>query len=361
MLTALLGGLFAMPRTGEAAQRWTHYGLRPLGMGNAFVAVSDDFNALFYNPAGLARLKEWDGELLNLGFTVSSNVQNIIKESQTAFKNADDSSKAALDLIENRMGENTALVIDWTPHLVFQNFGVGVGWSLISGDVSFHRYPSVDLDVASRVIVPISFAKNFLEDRLSVGVTLKARAMAGLDHEFSIEDINKFQSEGNDDLSDFIQSGTGYGADIGLLFTPIKPMEPTLGISITDIGGTSYEKFKLDKEKNVGTPDQQPMSINVGVSAKPWSKNRMHLLTAVDMHSINQPISFSKKLNLGSELALGSILKIQAGLHQGYFTGGVQFDVGLLNLRMVSYSEELGTVAGTTESRRYAVQLKLLI
>ena len=35
--------------------KWTHFGTRPLAMGNA-VAVSDDF-ALFYNPAGLARLK----------------------------------------------------------------------------------------------------------------------------------------------------------------------------------------------------------------------------------------------------------------------------------------------------------------
>ena len=38
--------------------RWTQYGLRPLAMGNAYVAVADDYNALFYNPAGLARIKE---------------------------------------------------------------------------------------------------------------------------------------------------------------------------------------------------------------------------------------------------------------------------------------------------------------
>ena len=33
--------------------RWTHFGPRPLAMGNAYTAVADDHNALFYNPAGL--------------------------------------------------------------------------------------------------------------------------------------------------------------------------------------------------------------------------------------------------------------------------------------------------------------------
>ena len=29
-------------------------GARPLGMGGAFTAVSDDINAIYYNPAGLS-------------------------------------------------------------------------------------------------------------------------------------------------------------------------------------------------------------------------------------------------------------------------------------------------------------------
>src|SRR6476620_8358071 len=32
-------------------------GIRPLGMGNAFLAVADDSNVLWYNPAGLADVK----------------------------------------------------------------------------------------------------------------------------------------------------------------------------------------------------------------------------------------------------------------------------------------------------------------
>ena len=34
-------------------------GARALGMGNAFVALSDEATAIFYNPAGLARINQF--------------------------------------------------------------------------------------------------------------------------------------------------------------------------------------------------------------------------------------------------------------------------------------------------------------
>ena len=32
---------------------------KALGMGDAYVAVADDYNTLYYNPAGLAKLPQW--------------------------------------------------------------------------------------------------------------------------------------------------------------------------------------------------------------------------------------------------------------------------------------------------------------
>ncbi len=45
---------------------------RALGMGDAYVAVANDYNTLFYNPAGLGRLQE--GQLnLSMDFEVSNS------------------------------------------------------------------------------------------------------------------------------------------------------------------------------------------------------------------------------------------------------------------------------------------------
>jgi hypothetical protein len=205
---------------------------------------------------------------------------------------------------------------------------------------------------------------NFLDDKLSVGASIKARARAGVDRQFSMEDIESFKTSGTDTddkkIDDYVLGGIGEGADVGLLFTPSKVMEPTIGISITDIGATTYKAADVGSEA-VGNPPPQLASVNVGFSMKPIQRDKLYLLTSMDMHSINQPYSFSKKWNLGTELGYGSLIKLQAGLYQGYMTAGFQFDVGLISLRAITYAEELGAVAGFKEDRRYAVQIKMLL
>jgi len=67
MKKLILGGLILVLMSGMAAAdevfapdpALAAYGTRPLGMGGAFVALADDTNAIFTNPAGLAGLGEW--------------------------------------------------------------------------------------------------------------------------------------------------------------------------------------------------------------------------------------------------------------------------------------------------------------
>jgi hypothetical protein len=236
----------------------------------------------------------------------------------------------------------------------------------------FHRYPTVDLDVGPSVIIPIQYAFSVLDDRLSIGLGVKARVDGGIDHEFSIQDLEAFTtSEAKDveedealdeksSLEEYVQGGRGIGADLGILFTPIKTMEPTLGLSITDIGGTNYEKFNVGG-KAIDKPNMTLPSVNVGMSFKPFKVGNRYWVISSDVHAINQPYSFSKKFNLGTELSLSNAIKLQGGLHQGYLSGGLQLDFWLLKIRFATYAEEMGTNAGSIEDRRYLLQLKLLI
>lgn len=375
MTESLLFGAMAIWMTGSVAVgaqgrsrevKWTHYGIRPLAMGNAFVSVADDYNALFYNPAGLARLKTWTGELLNPGFEVSKNTLGFIDSVSELQSSGKSSASDTLDLFSSHLGENQHFSFQWTPHLIFPGFGLGIG-SELAANLSFHREISADVDIGPRVIVPVGLAMNFLEDRLSLGAAVKLVGRGGVNREFDIQTLEAFTKKSSQEdsktqpkLSDYVEGGMGYGADVGMLFTPIKPMEPTLGVSITDVGGTPYRKMNVNGSA-VAVPETRLPSLNVGTSFKPYTSGPLSILTAVDMHSVNQPFSFTKKLNFGSEIGIGQILKIGLGLHQGYFSSGFQFDVGLLKLRAVTYAEELGPVAGDNMDRRYALQLKLLI
>ena len=351
---------------------WTHYGIRPLAMGNAFVAVADDFNAIFYNPAGLARLKSWSGELLNPSLAISSNTVNAINgiknlaTSSPAGSSSTETEDKALEILQQNTGKTQYFNLSYTPHLVFPGFGFGLGLDA-GGSLVVHRDISADVQVGPKLIAPFSFAKNFLEDRLSLGFSVKLVAQGGVNHNFGINDISAFTgksgSTSGPKLKDFIEGGYGVGSDIGLLFTPIKTMQPTLGLSVTDLGGTPFKKADIQGE-SLAAPSTRLPSMNAGFSLRPWESHGMYLLTTVDAHAINQPTHYSKKFNVGAEWGWGSVLKVQTGLHQGSLSGGLQLDVFLLTLRFVTYTEQVGTIAGqdpNLQDRRYALQLKLLI
>jgi hypothetical protein len=373
--------LFFMGSSGAALAndlRWTHFGIRPMAMGNAFVAVADDYNAIFYNPAGLARLKEWNGEFLNPHVEMSENTMKAINDVRELMSGSTGDTDAVLDFLDKNTGTTHHFALGLTPHLVFKNFGFGIGIDL-SSTMAVHREISTDLDFGPKIVMPFSFAMNFLQERLSVGTSVKFVARGGVDREFSIQDISAFSKSSNKDetatttttttddkdpeLKDYFEGGTGVGVDFGLLFTPIKTMSPTFGLSITDFGGTPYKKFDVGGEA-LGVPKARLPSVNTGFSLMPWEKNNMFLRTSVDAHAINQPAHYSKKFNLGAEWGYGKIIKIQSGLHQGEFSGGFEFDVFLFSCRFVTYTEQLGTIAGQDDKlrdRRYALQLKLLI
>ncbi len=364
--------------------RWTHFGVRPLAMGNAYVAVADDFNALFYNPAGLARLKEWDGELINPMLEVSANTVSGASDILDLVNTNSSDVTPVLNLLESYAGKPQHFALGLTPHLVIptasgMGFGFGVGIDL-SATLAFHRDISGDVKIGPDILVPFSMAISFLENRLSFGGSLKVAMKGGVDREFSINDIQAFTSQAKASenaagtesaasadtgpkLDDYIEGGVGVGVDGGILFTPIKTMSPTLGVSITDFGGTPYKKFDINGEA-LAAPKARLPSVNTGVSLKPWESGSQYVRASVDAHAINQPVHYSKKFNVGAEWGYGTIIKVQTGLHQGELTGGFEFDVFLLSLRMVTYAEQLGTIAGQDENlrdRRYAMQLKLLI
>lgn len=367
-LAIFLVGWLAKPQVAEGDElRWTHFGLRPLGMGNAFVAVADDYNALFYNPAGLARLNEWDGEVLNPAVEISKNTLDFLDDVQKFAQGSAGEVDAVLDLLEPQIGKTHHGRLTLTPHLIFKHFGFAVGLDLLLQMV-VHRNVSIDLKAGPQIIAPFGFAFNFLENRLSVGGAVKFLAAGGVDQEFSIEEISAFSDESESEgegpeLEDYVLGGVGAGVDFGVLFTPVKTMNPTLGLSVTDLGGSTYDKLDVSGEA-LGTPPTRLPSVNVGFSLTPWELNGMYLLTAIDAHAINQPVHYSKKLNMGLEWGYRKIIKLQTGLHQGAATAGMQFDVGLLNLRLVTYEEQRGPVSGQDENladRRYAVQVKLLL
>jgi hypothetical protein len=110
---------------------------RALGMGDAFVAVADDYSGLYYNPAGLARRE--DGQLnmsLNVGATPKAkSFFDEISKVEDKYDSTQETEKIQeyLEIIEKHYGDIysvrlTPASMTW----VRPNWGV----SFIPADVS---------------------------------------------------------------------------------------------------------------------------------------------------------------------------------------------------------------------------------
>ena len=80
---------------------YLYKGARPLGMGGAFTAISDDANALFYNPAGLANIKVTTVSPFNLQMESSQGAYSFTKE---ALDIDPQNSKKVATLLEKHIG-----------------------------------------------------------------------------------------------------------------------------------------------------------------------------------------------------------------------------------------------------------------
>ena len=74
LLNIVLTGILSAQFSEDAVRysgRGNGVGSRALGMGNAYIGVSDDYSATFWNPAGLAQMRRLEvmGGISNVGFT----------------------------------------------------------------------------------------------------------------------------------------------------------------------------------------------------------------------------------------------------------------------------------------------------
>ncbi len=326
---------------------WTHFGIRPLAMGNAFVAVADDYNAIFYNPAGIGSKGGVHFQLLGFTAAMSADFIPLYRDIKDLEDNKE--SGAVLDLVEKNLGTAFMLNVGFTPYLTIYNFGIALGVDA-GAELTFKRDPGLKIDAGARGILPVGFAMSFFDDKLRVGGAVKYvyGGLAFCDWGLvDIQDLSDLKS-----LKDNYYYGGGFGVDLGVLVSqPESKFKPTLGISATSIGG-------------VATPKDQMLmypSLNTGVSFRLINTRPITITAAADVHSLNKHMDFSKKFGTGLELDIYSFIKLQAGLYNGYYTAGINFDLILINLRAATYALEAGDFAGTIENRVYTIDFKLII
>jgi hypothetical protein len=354
---------------------------RALGMGDAFAAVSDDYASIFYNPAGLARIKNTQVNLsLDAGVTKSfssfaSEIERIGKIDDTIAK-----SNAYVDLLQKNYGN-----IYGTRFGLFHGAIASEGWgfAVLPADVTLEfavqnqAFPALATRLIADSTIAYGYGKRVLNDdlggKLDWGVTGKFVNRTYMNMSFNVLDLvldSNILNKTN------MTDGYTLDADIGFLYSPFLSdnwfsqllylARPTFAVVIRNVlGGQFNNSFNLtDNGINLGKPEVMQRVIDIGTR---WEYPEAWIFSGrgvMDFRNIgHSQYSFKKGLHLGFEfdwrIAGWWNGQYRLGLSQGYLTAGLSALLGIWRLDLVTYGEEVGTDKFPKESRTYMARFNL--
>ncbi|HEX9971176.1 MAG TPA: PorV/PorQ family protein [bacterium] len=282
---------------------------RSCGMGEAFSAVANRSDAVFFNPAALTRVRQFDLsvdyldyflDISHVGFSAAYSIRNL--------------GTFAFQGIITNMDEIKVTTVD----------------ALDFVDGVYLGYTGETISPASQVF-GVSFARE-LTDKFSFGITAK----------YGREDLG-VKSAGN------IMFDAGLTYDTGFKSLVIAAVVRHFGPEVK-----FYDKVRLPRydaandstyyQRYTGKSYPLPQTFNIGISTYLISSNEgsllrsdnQSLLLAFDMA---QPRDYDQQYNIGLEYGFSNILFLRAGYKMNYDEENFSFGFGLaFNKYRVDYA-----------------------
>ncbi len=325
---------------------YIYKGLRPMGMGGAFVAVSDDANALFYNPAGLARIKNIRASLFPLDLEVGEKAYDIYRDA--ADVDFDDEAETA-EYLRNNVGERAHIGLNLFPYYSMPRFAFGlIGTARMDLEVFDRQYPRLQTHVISDMGGTVGYAHPLLDGILSIGASVKYVHRQSLVKQYTVLDITA--DDLDETIKDDLEDGSGVLADIGMIVSL-----DSFGMENARIGVCANNLIGSD----LGDAEDLEDHVDIGfaVDHDLWITKTTFAVDYIDVFSqLGDDDDLAKRIRVGAEFRFPAFLSVRTGLYQGYFTAGANLDARFVQLDALTYAEEIGAYAGQRVDRRYALR-----
>lgn len=377
-----LGFLFAsspsLAQSSDTSKMYTihqqNMSVRVQGMGGAFTAVADDYNALLFNPAGLARLKE--GEI-NLGIGAGADSKDMKLRSDISSISGTDAQKTVQmnQLLESNYGNHySARLPMLNATWVRPNWGFTFNPVDLSVDLEIHQLAMAAVQVLAYQDSTMAYGRGWkvgwfgAHSDTSIGITGKVIYRAYYSKEYLAADV---ATNSNLLRADDAQEGITADADIGMLWSPKlgkdswwRVARPTLGWTVRNVGDYGYLSNPHLIGKNTTKPPSLGRRLDLGsmFELPDWWVFRSRFM--VDMRDIgDENWQWKKGLHLGAEFPW----KVRSwwqgawrvGANQGYFTAGFTGLFAMFQLDISTYGEEEGTSSSPKSNRIYMAKASL--
>jgi hypothetical protein len=314
------------------------------------VAVADDEEAIFYNPAGLAGIQKMQFTYLGIDLGVSSDVITSATTATSAF------SDLSADTVNQFMGKDLYVKGTVAPTLVAPNFGFAL---LMDGEAALlaknQALPRITLGYQTTNGVQVAYGvtiggarhRRGSRGELRVGIAGKLLWRRGGYHTMSLMEVMNLGTSSFRDMAG--NFGRAIGADLGTQYVFRANSRLTLagGLVYTDIGDTTFGEHA----------DALKGNLSAGVAAT-YELRGAKLILAADQRHITDETDWRKKMHVGVTAKL-PLLELHGGVSQASLTYGATVDLWLFRLTGLSYVEELGSFAFQDPMRRWVLRMAL--
>jgi hypothetical protein len=350
--------------------------IRPLLMGDAYVAVGDESSTLFYNPAGLARLPGNSVEAFTPQFIFNDLVKDIVADPDAVGRRYQNLSPTDF---QSLLG--TTLFFDLNLRMPVIARQSGWAWGLTVEALANIRVlrnpilPGLHIELFTDETAFVSIAGHW-GDALAVGITPKVVNRVGLDRTFTFGEL--FASGASLDIEnqpDFkaVSKGTTYasgGVDLGaILELPFwENGRPRVGFAALNIGGydtrlglTGIQFGKRPTPFDPPIGGELPQLNTVGFALSPVYSGIRYTF-AVDFVDVTQTVlpgsDLALRTRVGLEVGLGlhkdgtPLFSVLAGSNANQPSLGVLARVWIFECGFGRYTVEQGAAPGIATDAR---------
>ncbi len=329
--------------------RELYRGARMTGMGGAFVAIADDEQAIWVNPAGLSGVRKTQLHYAVADIEFSNDIASELLSGTPTLQALGSGNLNAV------IGKNIYARVQVSPALLMPGWGIGF--------LSDHQFGAIiknmvfpNTTVAMQSTNGVQIAQSFALTRkgrrrglgggeLRAGIAAKALWRRGGYNSIPMPQLLNLST-------DYILAlagtyGFGFGLDLGTQYVRSigNNTQVSLGLAYTDIGDIAFSNGA----------DSQKGNLSAGAGLV-YKSAGFDFTFAADYRHINVDTDVRKRIHAGFEFAL-PLVKVYGGLNQTLPVYGASVDIWLLRVTALTYSEARGQTLGQDDERRWLTRL----